>query len=198
MSGNYAGNRNKLEMKNLKGRIGETEFSGRASMIATGKKRVEIELASPRLDLTQFTAGDTGAKPKPQPKEAERKFVFDEAPLPPLDNLKVVDARVHLALAEVKLGTGSCVMSTALLWDGKLNLEGRVRAWKAPWAARSAHARRRRRCHRHQRLRQACAQPRRRRRDRSQRRAADGRGGAPPPKVPRRGRWRQAPMGRSW
>jgi uncharacterized protein involved in outer membrane biogenesis len=129
MSGNYAGNRNKLEMKNLKGRIGETEFSGRASMIATGKKRVEIELASPRLDLTQFTAGDTGAKPKPQPKEAERKFVFDEAPLPPLDNLKVVDARVHLALAEVKLGTGVLrdVDSTLLLDGGRLNLEGRVR-----------------------------------------------------------------------
>jgi hypothetical protein len=116
-------------MKNLKGRIGETEFSGRASMIATGKKRVEIELASPRLDLTPFTAGDAGAKPKPQPKEAERKFVFDEAPLPPLDNLKVVDARVHLALAEVKLGTGVLrdVDSTLLLDGGRLNLEGRVR-----------------------------------------------------------------------
>ena len=82
MSGNYAGNRNKLGVKNLKGRIGETEFSGRASMIATGKKRVEIDLASPRLDLTPFLAERRGAKPKPRPKEAERKFVFDEAPLP--------------------------------------------------------------------------------------------------------------------
>ena len=54
VSGNYAGNRNKLEVKNLKGRIGESEISARASMAATGRKRVEIELASPRLDLTPF------------------------------------------------------------------------------------------------------------------------------------------------
>ena len=56
MSGNYAGSRDKLEVKNLKGRIGESEISARASMVGTGKKRVEIELASPRLDLTPFLA----------------------------------------------------------------------------------------------------------------------------------------------
>jgi len=132
MSGNFAGNRNKLEVKNLKGKIGESEITARASMIATGKKRVEIDLASPRLDLTPFAAGDAGAKPKPKPKpkpkEAGRKYVFDEEPLP-FGNLKVIDARVHLALAEVRLGTGVLrdVESTLLLDGGRLTLEARVR-----------------------------------------------------------------------
>ena len=44
MSGNYAGSRDKLEVKNLKGRIGETEISGWVSMVGTGRKRVEAEL----------------------------------------------------------------------------------------------------------------------------------------------------------
>jgi hypothetical protein len=128
MSGNYAGNRDKHEVKNLKGRIGENEISARASVVGTRKKRVDIDLASPRLDLTPFTAGDAGAKPKPQPKEAERKFVFDEAALP-LGNLNVVDARVQLALAEVKLGTGVLrdVDSTLLLDGGRLTVEGRAK-----------------------------------------------------------------------
>lgn len=128
MSGSFAGNRDKLEVKNAKGKIGESEITARASMITTGKKRVELELASPRLDLTPFAAGDAGAKQKPQPKDAGRKFVFDEAPLP-LGNLKAIDARVHLALAEVRLGTGVLrdVDSTLLLDGGRLNLEARVR-----------------------------------------------------------------------
>ena len=105
VSGNYAGNRNKLEVKNLKGRIGENEFSARASMAGTGRKRVELELASPRLDLTPFLA-EGGSKPEAQPKKLERKFVFDEAPLP-FDKLKLADARLHFSAAEVRLGPGS-------------------------------------------------------------------------------------------
>lgn len=128
MSGSFAGNRDKLEVKNVKGKIGESEVTVRASAIVTGKKRAEIDLASPRLDLTPFAAGDAVAKPKPKPKEAERKFVFDEAPLP-LGNLKVIDARVHLALGEVRLGTEVLrdVESTLLLDGGRLTLEARLR-----------------------------------------------------------------------
>jgi uncharacterized protein involved in outer membrane biogenesis len=127
MSGNYAGVPDKLEVKNVKGRIGETEFSARASVTGARKKRVDIDLASPRVDLTPFTA-KTGEKPKPKPKESGRKYVFDEQPLP-FGNLKAIDARVHLALAEVRLGTGVLrdVDSTLLLDSGRLNLEGRVR-----------------------------------------------------------------------
>ena len=71
VSGNYAGNRDKLEVKNLKGRIGENEFSGRASMVGTGRKRVDVELASPRLDLTPFLAEGSAKGRSAQPKKAE-------------------------------------------------------------------------------------------------------------------------------
>ena len=112
MSGNYAGSRDKLEVKDLKGRIGETEISGWVSMVGTGRKRVEAELASPRLDLTPFLPQKTGAKsaddahskPKPPPNKAKPKFVFDDTPLPVVKPAPV-DASVHFTLAEVRLGT---------------------------------------------------------------------------------------------
>ena len=127
VSGNYAGNRDKLEVKNLKGRIGENEFSARASMVGTGKKRVELELASPRLDLTPFLA-EGSSKPEAQPKKPERKFVFDEAPLP-FDKLKLADARLHFSAAEVRLGPEVLrdVDSTLRVDGGRLTLEARVR-----------------------------------------------------------------------
>ena len=126
VSGNYAGNRNKLEVKNLKGRIGENEFSARASMVGTGKKRVELELASPRLDLTPFLA-EGSSKPEAQPKKPERKFVFDEAPLP-FDKLKLADARLHFSAAEVRLGQEVLrdVDSTLRVDGGRLTLEARM------------------------------------------------------------------------
>ncbi|HEY8252097.1 MAG TPA: AsmA family protein [Burkholderiales bacterium] len=126
MSGTYAGSRDKLEVKSLKGKIGESEFSARASMAGSKKKRVDIELASPRLDLTPLVP-DSKAKPKPKPKEAARKYVFDEAPLP-LDKLKLADAKLRFSSAEVRLGTEILrdVESTLLLEGGRLTLEGRA------------------------------------------------------------------------
>ena len=123
-SGTYAGNRDKLEVKSLKGKIGESEFSARASMVGTRKKRVEIELSSPRLDLTPLVPE---SKAKPKPKEAERKYVFDEEPLP-LGNLKLADARLRFSAAEVRLGAEILreVESTLLLEGGRLALEGRA------------------------------------------------------------------------
>jgi AsmA family protein len=131
VSGNYAGNRGKLEVKNLKGRIGKDEISGRASLVLAGRKRAEIELASPRLDLTPFAAAGSGAKPagdaRAKPK-AEPKFVFDEAPLP-LEKLKVADARLHFRAAEVRLDKEVLrdVESTLLVDRGRLALEARMR-----------------------------------------------------------------------
>jgi len=127
MSGTYAGSRDKLEVKSLKGRIGESEFSARASMVGSKKKRVDGELASPRLDLTPF-AGESNPKPKPKPKEADRKYVFDEAPLS-FGELKLVDARLRFSLAEVRLGAEILreVESTLLLDGGRLTLEGRAK-----------------------------------------------------------------------
>ena len=121
-SGTYAGNRDKLEVKSLKGKIGESEFSARASMVGTRKKRVEIELSSPRLDLTPLVP-----ESKPKPKEAERKYVFDEEPLP-LGNLKLADARLRFSAAEVRLGAEILreVETTLLLEGGRLTLESRA------------------------------------------------------------------------
>ena len=131
VSGNYAGNRNRVEVKNLKGRIGKDEISGRASLVLAGRKRFELELASPRLDVTPFAAAGSGAKPagdaraKPKP---EPKFVFDEAPLP-LEKLKVADARLHFRVAEVRLDTEVLrdVESKLLVDGGRLALEARMR-----------------------------------------------------------------------
>jgi len=124
VSGNYEGNRDKLEVKNLKGRLGESEFSARASMAEGRKKRLDIELSSPRLDLTPFLAQKT----KPQPKKPAPKFVFDEEPLP-LDKLKLVDAKVRFSAAEVRLGAGVLrnVESTLLANGGRVTLEGQAR-----------------------------------------------------------------------
>ena len=113
-------------MKDLKGRIGESEISGQASLVGTERKRVDVELASPHLDLTPFlaqgteakAAGDAPAKPKAQAKKAKVKFVLDDTPLP-LDKLGTTDAKLHLALAELKLGAE--VLREV---DGLLHLEG--------------------------------------------------------------------------
>ncbi len=109
MNGSYAGSREKDELKDLKGRIGETDISGRVSINRVGKRHVEVELASPRIDLTPFLAqatDDAGkSKPKPSSKAKPAKFIFDETPLP-LDPLKGVDAKLHLVAAEVVLAAG--------------------------------------------------------------------------------------------
>jgi len=96
-------------------------------MVGSKKKRVDGELASPRLDLTPF-AGESNPKPKPKPKEADRKYVFDEAPLS-FGELKLVDARLRFSLAEVRLGAEILreVESTLLLDGGRLTLEGRAK-----------------------------------------------------------------------
>jgi uncharacterized protein involved in outer membrane biogenesis len=130
MKGSYAGSRDKIEVKDLKGRIGESEITARASIAGTRKKRVELKLASPLLDLTPFSAdkAGAGAKPKPPPKQPPAKFVFDEAPLP-LDKLKDADAKLRFTSAEVRFGAGAFrdVEATLLLDGGRLALDGRAR-----------------------------------------------------------------------
>ena len=127
MSGNYAGSRAKLEVKNLKARVGESDISASASMTRTGTRRVEADVASPRLDLTPFLA-ETKSKAKPPSKAAAKKFVFGEEPLP-LGMLKGPDTRLHLAVGELKLDTGALkdVDGTLRLGGGQLALEGRAR-----------------------------------------------------------------------
>lgn len=126
-SGTFAGGRDRMELTGLQSRVGDTDISGNASVLLTGKRRFDIALTSPRVDLTPFmakekdsseakaTSGDAagttpaeakGEKPtepaseEPAPK---KKFVFSETPLP-LDKLKAADGLLSLRLAEVKLG----------------------------------------------------------------------------------------------
>jgi uncharacterized protein involved in outer membrane biogenesis len=129
LAGAYADGPGKIEVKNVKGRVGESQITARASMATrAGKTRVEVELASPLLDLTPLLARPDGGKAKPQPavKEPPRKFVLDEAPLP-FDKLKQVDAKLHLALAQVRLDAALLrdVDATLLLDAGKMTIEGR-------------------------------------------------------------------------
>jgi uncharacterized protein involved in outer membrane biogenesis len=127
MSGNYAGSRARLEVKNLKARVGETEIAASASMTRTGKRRIEADVASPVFDVTPFLAKETKAE-KPPPKAAAKKFVFGEEPLP-LGMLKGPDAKLHLAIGELKLAGGGLkdVDGTLRLGSGQLTLEGRAR-----------------------------------------------------------------------
>jgi uncharacterized protein involved in outer membrane biogenesis len=128
MSGNYAGSRAKLEVKNLKARVGEVEIAATASMTRTGKRRIEADVASPVFDLTPFLAKETKTTAKPPPKAAAKKFVFGEEPLP-LGMLKGPDARLHFAVGELKLAAGALkdVDGTLRLGGGQLALEGRAR-----------------------------------------------------------------------
>lgn len=129
MQGNYAGSRDKDELKDLKGRFGETDISGRVSINRAGSRHIDIALASPRIDLTQLLAkakDEAGkTKPKPSSKETQAKFLFDEAPLP-LDPLKGVEAKVHLVAAEIVLARGTLrdVDATLIIESGRLALEG--------------------------------------------------------------------------
>jgi hypothetical protein len=132
VNGNYVARRARMEVKQIKGRIGEDAFTGQVAVVQAGKPRVEVELAAPRLDLAQLTAekkGD-GAKTKPpaKPKASPGRYVFDETPLP-FARLKDADAKVHLAFGELKPGVGSFrdVDATLRIEDGRLTLEARAK-----------------------------------------------------------------------
>ena len=62
ISGNIVDSRDKLELKNLRSRIGKTEISGWASMARKGKKHIEADLASPHLDLTALSKKEADSK----------------------------------------------------------------------------------------------------------------------------------------
>src|SRR6185436_18041553 len=64
VSGNYVARRTRLEVKDMKGRIGENAFTGQVALVQTGKPRIDVELAAPRLDLVPLTeTPQTGSRP---------------------------------------------------------------------------------------------------------------------------------------
>ena len=127
LSGGYAAARGKTELKDLRGRLGESAIAGRVSVVQSRRTRIEADLASPRLDLTPFLAQEPGDKGKAKQAPA-RKFVFGEERLP-LDGLKGADARLRLAAGELRLGAGSLkdFESTLTVDGGRLALESRAK-----------------------------------------------------------------------
>ena len=124
VSGNYVARRARLEVKDIKGRVGEDAFTGQVAMTQAGKRRIEVDLAAPRLGLAPLAAKKKVDDSKAPPK----KFVFDEAPLP-FARLKEIDAKVHVALGEVRLGAGTFrdVDATLRVDDGRLTLDARAK-----------------------------------------------------------------------
>ena len=115
-----------IELTELKGRIGENEFAGQASIARAGKQRLEAELSSPRFDLTPLLAqGDAGAA---KTKKKKSKYVFSDAPLP-LDALEGLDAKLQLAVGELLVAGGSLkdVDASVTVSGGKLALAGNAR-----------------------------------------------------------------------
>jgi uncharacterized protein involved in outer membrane biogenesis len=142
MTGVFVESPDKVELKDLRSRIGKTEINGWASMSRKGTKRVEADLASPRLDLTPFfkkdadskataqSAGEASTPPavaKGAAKQPKRKYVFSDAPIK-LDGLKGVNAKLHLVAEEVQLAAGLLkgVDGTLVADAGQLAFKGRA------------------------------------------------------------------------
>jgi uncharacterized protein involved in outer membrane biogenesis len=113
-SGVFEHTKDRIELKGLQASLGENQLAG--SLLLTGDGRhIEAELSSPRLDLTPFfppvepgEATTANAPPQASAKSqpSKKEFVFNETQLP-VQKLKDIDAKVHLACGEVVLGERS-------------------------------------------------------------------------------------------
>ena len=138
MSGNFAESRDKLELKDVKSRIGATELSGWASMTRNDKRHVEAEVATPRLDLSQFSEKETDSDakrqrpvrqaPRPRTPNSLRKSrrANTSSAINPWGWAKGIDAKLHFVAGEVKLGAGMLkdVDGTLVVDAGQLAFEG--------------------------------------------------------------------------
>jgi uncharacterized protein involved in outer membrane biogenesis len=132
VSGNYVARGVRLEVRQIKARIGEQEFSGQAIVVQGSTPRVEVELAAPSFDLASMTeekkADAARTKPPATPKAPPGKYVFDETPFS-LAKLKQTDVKVHVAFGEVRPGIGAFrdVDATLQVKDGRINLDARAK-----------------------------------------------------------------------
>ena len=105
----------RVEAKDLKAVLGENQLAG--SLLLTDEpKHFDVQLSSPRLDLSPFMAKEKqekGAaapapeKPKPEKSDTPKpKFVFDEKPLP-LDKMKETNGKLHVSFGELVLAERS-------------------------------------------------------------------------------------------
>ncbi len=143
MKGNFVESRDRFELRDFTSRIGKTEVSGSALMMRTDKSRVEVEIASPRIDLTPFTAKEADSKANTQlagaasvpptdsklsAEEQKGKYVFSEKPIA-LDGLTRTDAKLHFVVNEMKLAERMLkdLDGTLVVGAGQLAFEGRAR-----------------------------------------------------------------------
>ena len=84
--GSYTASRDAIEVKDIRTTLGKNEISGWAKVRRTGRKSAEIELSSPRLDLTPLVKkeADAGAAEGGSPDTAAPKpaGTLTEAPAP--------------------------------------------------------------------------------------------------------------------
>jgi AsmA family protein len=126
LGGAVAADGQRLELKDAKGRFAKSEFTLELAMQGGGSHHVDAALTSPSIDLNPLLERKPAqAKPARKPKA---KYVFTEAPLP-LDALKDVDARAHVAIGELRIAAGSLKDLDAVLSasGGKASLEVRAR-----------------------------------------------------------------------
>jgi uncharacterized protein involved in outer membrane biogenesis len=105
-SGAFESQKDRVELKNLQATLGKTQLAG-SLLLVGGTKQIEMQLSSPRLDLTPFfpksPPGETKAATAPPPPAPEEKpFMFSETPLP-ASKVRDTDAKVHLAFGELVL-----------------------------------------------------------------------------------------------
>jgi uncharacterized protein involved in outer membrane biogenesis len=113
-SGAFEHSKDRIELKGLQAAVGENQLAG-SLLLTEGNRHVEAQLSSPRLDLTPFfppakpgeAATATAPPPAPaKPDPSKKEFVFNETPVP-IQKLKDIDAKVHVACGEVVLGERS-------------------------------------------------------------------------------------------
>ena len=130
----------RVEAKDLKAVLGDNQLAG-SLLLIDEPRHYDVQLSSPRLNLTPFMAqgkqeksatpgpGATApAKPEPEKSDSQKKkFVFDETPFP-LDKMKDTDAKVHLAFGELVLAERSFkdLDSNVRIDHGKLNFDIRA------------------------------------------------------------------------
>jgi len=126
----------RVEAKDLKAVLGENQLAG-SLLLTDAPKHFDVQLSSPRLDLSPFMAKDkedkSGAAPapaKPEPKKSDApkpKFVFDEKPLP-LDKMKETNGKLHVSFGELVLTERSFkdVDSNITMDHGKLIFDFRA------------------------------------------------------------------------
>ena len=98
----------RIELRDLQATLGKTQLAG--SLLLT-PKQIVAELSSPRVDLTPFFPNDKPAEtapatPPPPAEPSKKKFLFGETPLP-IEKVKDIDAKVHVAFGELVLADKS-------------------------------------------------------------------------------------------